>query len=176
MIRPATPGEAFLLPAIERSAGEIFREWPGLEWIADDTVQSEDQHRALMATGVALVADLPDDGVVGFLNGEHRGDALHLWQIAVHRAWQGRGIGRQLIEAAGRVARGQGLQALTLTTFRAVAWNEPLYQRLGFITLDSEEIPPWLTAVLDAEGRAGIPVARRCAMRKSLSYQRSELM
>ncbi|WP_416339717.1 GNAT family N-acetyltransferase [Paracoccus sp. (in: a-proteobacteria)] len=167
-IRPASDRDAPLLPEIERSSGEIFRQSPGLEWIADDTVQSEEQHRALIANGLAFVAEVQGYRVAAFLNGEVTPDALHIWEIAVHRDQQGHGIGRRLIEAAQQFAADHGINALTLTTFREVPWNEPYYQRLGFSTLDCEELSPRLRAVLDAEGQAGLPTARRCAMRKLL--------
>jgi GNAT superfamily N-acetyltransferase len=167
-IRPATDGDAPLLPEIERSSGEIFRHWPGLEWIADDTVQSEAQHRALIADGLALVAEVQGFGLAGFLNGEVIADALHIWQMAVHHDQQAQGIGRALIDAARQSAADRGITALTLTTFRGVRWNEPYYQKLGFVTLEDQDLGPRLTAVLQSEGRAGLPLAQRCAMRRCL--------
>jgi GNAT superfamily N-acetyltransferase len=168
VIRAANDRDASLLPDIERSSGEIFRQWPGLEWIADDTVQSQEQHRALIADGIALVAEVQGAGIAAFLNGEVAPDALHIWQIAVHRDRQRNGIGRTLIEAAQQLAIDRGIKTLTLTTFRNVPWNEPYYRRLGFVTLDSVELNPRLKAVLHAEGQAGMPIAQRCAMQKSL--------
>ncbi len=167
-VRPACDHDASLLPEIERSSGEIFRQVPGLEWIADDHVQSEQQHRALIAEGVSFVAELKGYGTAAFLNGEVMPDALHIWQMAVHRDQQRRGVGRKLIEAAQQLATNRGISALTLTTFRDVPWNEIYYQRLGFIALDREELNPRLRSVLDAEKRAGLPTALRCAMRKLL--------
>lgn len=165
-IRPAVDSDASLLPEIERSSGEIFRHFPGLEWIADDDVQSEEQHRALIANGVAFVAELQDHGIVAFLNGEVTADALHIWQMAVQRDCQRRGIGRKLIEAAQQFATRHAVNALTLTTFRAVPWNAPYYQKLGFLILNNDDLLPRLRAVLDAEREAGLPIAQRCAMRK----------
>ena len=167
-IRPANPCDAPVLPGIERSSGEIFRRWAGLEWIADDDVQSEERHRALIADGVAFVAALEGYGIAAFLNGAVTPDALHIWQVAVHQDQQGHGIGRRLIEAAQRHAANHGIHSLTLTTFRKVPWNEPYYQRLGFITLDDGLLGARLRAVLDAEKQAGLPIAQRCAMRKTL--------
>ncbi|MBK3777048.1 GNAT family N-acetyltransferase [Azospirillum aestuarii] len=166
-IRPARACDAPLLPEIERSAGEAFRQWTGLEWIADDDVQSEERHRALIAHGIALVADLEGCGIAAFLNGEATPDALHIWQVAVHRDQHRRGIGRMLMEAAQHHAADHGVHSLTLTTFRDVPWNEPYYRRLGFITLDGENLGPRLSAVLDAEEQSGLPTAQRCAMRKT---------
>jgi GNAT superfamily N-acetyltransferase len=166
IIRIATDHDASLLPDIERSSGEIFRQWPGLEWIADDTVQSQQQHRALIADGIALVAEVQGAGIAAFLNGEMTPDALHILQIAVHRDQQRQSIGRKLIEAAQQLAIDRGIKALTLTTFRNVPWNEPYYRRLGFVTLASTELNPRLKAILHSEGQAGMPIAQRCAMRK----------
>ena len=167
-IRLASGCDAPLLPEIERSSGEKFRQLPGLEWIADDEVQSAEQHRVLIADGVAFVTEVEGCGIVAFLNGEVMSDALHIWQMAVHRDQQGRGIGRKLLEAAQQFAIDHAINALTLTTFRDVPWNEPCYQRLGFITLGCEDLGPRLRAVLHAEGQAGLPIAYRCAMRKPL--------
>lgn len=167
-IRPASNSHVSLLPEIERSSAEIFRQSPGLEWIADDDVQSEEQHRAMIRDGIAFIAEVQGNGVVGFLNGEVMPDALHIWQIAVHRDQQARGIGRKLLEAAERFAIDRGINALTLTTFRDVLWNEPYYQKLGFITLDREDVTARLKAILHAEVRAGLPAAQRCAMKKLL--------
>lgn len=139
-----------------------------MEWIAEDDVQSEEQHRALIANGLALVAEVQGFGVAAFLNGEATPDALHIWQMAVHPDQQGRGIGRQLIEMTQVLAIDLECDTLTLTTFREVPWNEPYYYRLGFITLDSGDLCPRLRAILDVEGQAGLPMAQRCAMRKYL--------
>lgn len=167
-IRTATDQDVCDLPEIERSAGALFRSWAGLEWIADDDVQSPDQHRALIAHGISLVAEEQAHGIVGFANGEIAPDALHIWQVAVRHDRQGHGIGRQLIEAIEQLARQRGMQALTLTTFRNVPWNEPYYRRLGFRLVPEGGLNPRLRAILEKEEQAGLPLAQRCAMRKHL--------
>lgn len=163
-IRAASERDADDLPEVERSSGAIFRGCPGLEWIADDDVQSADQHRALISQGVALVAEELGVGAVGFLNGELTQDGLHIWQIAVRLDWQGQGIGQRLIAAAREIAVERGAKALTLTTFRDVPWNERYYQRLGFRTLAEGAITSRLREILEKEGQAGMPIERRCAM------------
>jgi GNAT superfamily N-acetyltransferase len=167
-IRTASRGDAAALPDIERSSGVIFAQWPGLEWVATDDLQSEDQHRLLMSRGLALVAERRQHGIVAFLNGEFAADELHIWQIAVHQDHQGQGIGRRLIDAACRIAREKGARALTLTTFRDVPWNEPYYRRLGFQMFADDAVPPRLRGILDKETQAGLPPKQRCAMRMQL--------
>jgi hypothetical protein len=61
------------------------------------------------------------------------------------------------------------LVALTLTTFRDVAWNGPFYQRLGFEELAAHDLSPDLAQILAHEAARGLPGDRRCAMRLDLS-------
>jgi GNAT superfamily N-acetyltransferase len=162
-IRPTRPDEASLLPAIERSAGRSFAQVPGLEWIADDEILSQAQHRRFVALGGSWLA--ADGGrAVGFACASPAGGDLHLWQVAVRAEAQRRGIGRQLVVAVVEHGRSLGAARVTLTTFRQVRWNEPFYRSLGFRTLAPQELDERLTGVLAAEAATGIPAERRCAM------------
>jgi predicted N-acetyltransferase YhbS len=167
-IRLATPADAAMLPDIERSAGEIFREISGLEWIADDHVMTADQHLPAIFAGSVWVA-CEDGALVGFLSAELASDALHIREVSVHAAVMGRGIGRQLIETAAMAAHISGLSVLTLTTFRDVPWNAPYYQRLGFEILAEADLDSRLASILADEVAAGLPGDRRCAMRQNLA-------
>ncbi|MCY1313558.1 hypothetical protein D9M70_640920 [compost metagenome] len=80
---------------------------------------------------------------------------------------QGLGLGRALIAAAIAHARDSSLGAVTLTTFRELAWNERFYRKLGFRTLDEEGLDPRLVQILAKEATYGLPAERRCAMRLS---------
>lgn len=167
-IRLAVPQDACRLPAIERSAGHIFRTVPGLAWIADDAVMSAEAHLASIVAGTSWVAFDVTGEVVGFLSAERIDTELHVWELAVRAERQGRGIGTRLVGAAAGHARASGLRALTLTTFRALAWNERFYAQLGFVTLEDGAIEGRLRAVLEREGIHGLPLERRCAMRFDL--------
>jgi predicted N-acetyltransferase YhbS len=167
LIRLATPEDAALLPDIERSAGYLFREIPGLEWIAEDHVMTVDQHLPAILAQSAWVA-CEEEKPVAFLSAEATLDALHICEVSVHATMMGRGIGRRLIEASAAAARASGLSALTLTTFRDVPWNEPYYQRLGFETLVLQHLDDRLMSILAVEVSAGLPGERRCAMRLNL--------
>ncbi len=168
LIRLAVPADAANLPDIERSAGQIFVQIPGLEWIADDHVMLAEQHLPAITAQTAWVAS-EDAGIVAFLSAEHVGDALHIHEISVHADAMGQGIGRRLIDAAIAAGRVRGLSAVTLTTFRDVPWNELYYHRLGFETLAARQLDQRLALVLKAEIEAGLPRDRRCAMRLNLA-------
>jgi ribosomal protein S18 acetylase RimI-like enzyme len=100
---------------------------------------------------------------VGFLAAEIVNRDLHLWELAVRKDLQKRGIGRQLVCAAEIFAKEGRLESLTLTTFSHVPWNAPWYSRLGFeISIGDER----LAALVRAETERGWP--RRCAMKKTI--------
>jgi GNAT superfamily N-acetyltransferase len=122
----------------------------------------------MLAEGLVWVAD--DAGeLIGFAAAQAYFDALHLWELAVRHDRQGRGAGRALVEAAATEARRLGLPAVTLTTFRDIPWNGPLYARLGFREIGPAELNGRLTAVLMRERRLGLDADARCAMRLDLS-------
>ena len=82
-IRVATEDDAAALPDIERSSGEAFRQIPGLEWIADDSVTPPERHLELIRQGTAWVAQDDNQLIVGFLSAEVHQDVLHIWQMSV---------------------------------------------------------------------------------------------
>lgn len=171
-IRPATPTDAPLLPAVEQSAGQTFRQIHDLAWIADDSNQPVERHLALIDRGVAWVAvdTLTDHETapVGFLNGEVLDGNLHVWEMSVHKDHQGKGIGRALMGQAKQWAIEQKIPFVTLTTFRNVPWNETFYQSMGFVTLEGDAVTDALREVLENEAKDGLPAEKRCAMRLSL--------
>ncbi|KHN98940.1 GCN5- N-acetyltransferase [Metarhizium album ARSEF 1941] len=137
-IRPATPADAPLLPAVEQSAGQAFLQTQDLAWVADDSGQSVERHLALISQSVAWVAvgpagpaALEEAAPVGFLNGEVLQGNLHIWEMSVHKDHQGKGIGRALMAQAKKWAAEQQLPSVTLTTFRHVPWNEQVLRVNG---------------------------------------------
>lgn len=168
-IRLARPSDAGHLPAIERSAAEAFRALPDLAWIAGREVDTVEDHLAAMERGPVWVVVDEGDVPLGFVSAEVVVDRLHVRELSVHQASQRRGLGRALIEHATRWARDRGLAALTLTTFRDVAWNGPFYRRLGFEEVAAHDLGPDLARILAHEVARGLPGDRRCAMQLSLS-------
>jgi GNAT superfamily N-acetyltransferase len=166
-IRLAEPADAQGLPDVERDAGRSFLAIPDLAWIASDTVTSADDHLSRIAKGTVWVAEDDAAGVVGFLNAEITGPELHIWETAVRGEFQQRGIGARLLAAAFDHARAAGLAALSLTTFRDVAWNAPFYARHGFAIVKGDGVDERLASLLRQEAAWGMP--RRCAMRRPVS-------
>jgi GNAT superfamily N-acetyltransferase len=164
-IRPGRPADADALPGVQSSAGALFRTMPDIAWIAHEPIDPPEHYGPMIARGHVWVAEDARGAVVGCLFGEMMGEAFHILELAVAREAQQRGLGRRLLDAAGDYARAQGLAAVTLTTFRHVAWNGPFYARYGFVEMTPP--PAWLAALLAAETARGLP--NRIAMRLALS-------
>jgi GNAT superfamily N-acetyltransferase len=167
VIRLANAGDAVVLPGLESSAGSLFRSLPDLAWIADEPIGAAEEFLPPIAAGTVWVVDDAGAGVIGELRGEVFGDVLHIVELAVARDFQQRGLGRRLIDVAAAAARARGLHAITLTTFRHVAWNAPFYARYGFVELSDADIGERLRDTVRAEEARGLP--DRCAMRFPLA-------
>ena len=164
-IRPTTRNDVAALSAIERAAGERFREDPELAWLVDGEVISTDQHLGYVERGLSWLA-LTNDQPVGFILAEAHPSSLFIVELSVDLDWQGKGIGRLLIARVADHARNRGLTALTLTTFRNVPWNAPFYARLGFEKITT--LTPELRQKREEETAHGFAYETRCAMRLPL--------
>lgn len=157
-IRVATPADFARLQAIEAASDKMFAD------IGIGPFQNDDLERHLSAAAVVLVTGEPP---VGFVTVELVDGAAHIWQLSVLPSMQRRGLGRQLVGAACDWARARGHAAVTLTTFRDVAWNGPFYIKLGFSELN--ELTPGLVAIRQHEREIGDDeLGPRIAMRRDL--------
>jgi GNAT superfamily N-acetyltransferase len=166
-LRLAGDYDAPFLPQIEQSAGALFRTIPELAWVADEPIGSAEDFLPAIAARTVWIAEDGDAGVIGELRGEIIGDVLHIVELAVAKEFQRRGLGRALLDFAIDAARARGLRAVTLTTFRHVAWNAPFYARYGFVALREAELDVRLRDILRAEEARGL--SNRCAMRFPLA-------
>ena len=168
IVRPARPDETAELQAIERQAGERFRE-VGLDDVADDEPLPIETLAAYASGGRAWVA--ADDGEpCGYVLVDDIDGAAHIVQVSVKPDHQGRGIGRALIDRATRWAADTGRAWVTLTTFTDVPWNRPLYEHLGFRVLSDHEIGPGLRRIREDEAAQGLDLTTRVAMRRGLHH------
>ncbi len=167
IIRTARPGELALLPDIETRAGALFAD-AGLQDVADNPPDTVEYLQSFMRAGALHVAADQNDAPVGLsLTGLLDG-AGHLYELAVDPAHGKRGLGRRLVEASCSFAQSRGCRAMTLSTFRDLAWNGPFYRRIGFRELRPDEWTPGMHLLHAREIDLKLPVERRCFMRREL--------
>lgn len=165
-VRVARSRDIPAMQEIEIAAGSLFAEI-GMHDVAEDGAHETELLAGYVSEGRAWVAE--QDGrvcayaLVDVLDGE-----AHLEQVTVHPDQGRRRIGSRLIDAVCGWAAGQGHTALTLLTFREVAWNGPYYRRLGFVELPDAELGPELAALRAHETDLGLDTSIRGAMRLSL--------
>lgn len=158
-LRLARADEIDRIRAIEDQAGTRYATVglpDDLEGLPPETLS------AAIEAGLLLVAVDPDDAPIGFALSQRFPSALHLRELDVLPAHQGRGLGRALIDATRAKARALGLPRVTLTTFRDVPFNAPFYARVGFAVLDA--LPDWLAEIRAREAREGLDRWPRVAM------------
>jgi len=88
---------------------------------------------------MAVVDELPV-GTCALL--KHTDLKYELAKMGVSGAFQGYGIGRQLVEAAIRRARELGAETLVLATSPKLEAANHLYQKMGFRSVPDDEIGP----------------------------------
>ncbi|MEQ5787582.1 GNAT family N-acetyltransferase [Erythrobacter sp. NFXS35] len=159
-LRLARPADSTAMPGIELAAASAFAAEPDFDFTH---TRAEADYARLIRKGHCLVAHV-GDAMAGFLVAEPFSRELHIWEMDVLPAFQRRGIGAGLVRAAQIDARNTGFKALTLTTFRDVAWNAPFYARLGFEEVTAIDAHPRLAGELANEADDGLRAERRCAM------------
>lgn len=165
VIRHARPADLDALPAVEVRAGALFAE-AGLSDIADHEPGDVESISAFMRAGAVHVAVSDRGEPVGFaLTGLLDGVA-HLYELAVDPAHGRRGLGVRLIAAACGYGVSKGCRAMTLSTFRDLAWNGPFYARLGFNEVTRPNWTPGMHVLHAREIDLHLPVERRFFMRK----------
>lgn len=162
-LRLARPEDAQAMPPIEQAAAQLFAVDPDLTPLSVGDTRSVEEFGRLIRKGHCLVSHVGAEPA-GFLVSEPFRRELHIWEMDVHPRFQRRGIGAGLVRAAMIDARNAGFKALTLTTFRDLAWNAPFYARLGFEEVTALDAHPRLAGELALEADNGLPVERRCAM------------
>ena len=172
-VRLAHGDDLARLPDIERAAGEVFRSL-GMDAVADDEPPTLEELGGYQRAGRVIVGE--DDGrIVGYLLLDLIADAAHIEQVSVHPDVARRRLGSQLIDAAERWAREQGVSSLTLTCYQHVSWNGPYYARLGFHVVPEAEQPLELRVVRRAETARGLDAWPRVVMRRPITSARPDI-
>lgn len=167
MIRLARPDDLPALIDVERDAGSLFRA-VDMAAIADDDPGSVAELAVYQSAGRAWAAVDDGDRPVAYLVAEVVDGCAHIEQVSVRTSHARRGLGRALVETLAEWAAARGLPALSLTTYEAVPWNAPYYERLGFRVLVDAEIGDELRAIRRAEAARGLDAWPRVAMIRPL--------
>jgi GNAT superfamily N-acetyltransferase len=165
-VRLAEPRDIPAMQEIEIAAGSLFAAI-GMHDVAADGAHETEVLAGYVAAGRAWVAER-GGGVCGYALVDVLDGAAHLEQVTVHPDHGRQGIGGRLIDAVAAWARDQGYAALTLLTFRDVAWNGPYYRRIGFADVPDAALGPELAALRAHEADIGLDVGIRGAMRRPL--------
>lgn len=165
-VRVRTAGEADwgALRDIEVRAGELFRDL-GMDEIADDDPPAAAE---LAAAATVLVAVAPDGAAVGYAWIELVDGHAHLEQLSVVPEHGGRGVGTALLDAVASWAVARGDTEVTLTTFRDVPFNAPLYARRGYVSVPEAEWTAEVRALVELEADHGLDPSTRTVMRRRL--------
>jgi len=165
MIRLAVLEDIEAIRDIERRAGEQFREI-GMASVADADVPSHAMLAEFVAEKRLWVLD-DGAGPVAFIAASVVDDDAHIVQVSALPERRGERLGATLINHVESWASSQGHRALTLSTFRDVAWNRPYYERLGFSELTPQP-GSQLSNLIDDEAK-DFDSATRIAMWRRIS-------
>lgn len=166
LIREANAEDFVHFADIEKAAATLFSE-VGLPEIAAHDPTGLEFIEATARAGAVFVA-LADSAIAGFILAAPLDRHSHIHELSVHPAHGRKGLGRRLVETVCDWAREKGDQAVTLSTFRDITWNGPFYASCGFREIARHEWTPALLLAHYREEGSGLPVERRCFMRKEL--------
>ncbi|MDD9937135.1 MAG: ribosomal protein S18-alanine N-acetyltransferase [Myxococcales bacterium] len=128
---PAPGGSAVILPAraadlpvIYRISGDCFP----VPWPVDELARELERPHATMR----VLRPFSGAPVVAFLNHWRLGNEIQIMNVATDPGHRRRGYGSALIRDAERVARRQGLSAVTLEVRASNAGAIGLYERGGY--------------------------------------------
>jgi GNAT superfamily N-acetyltransferase len=166
-IRAPRTEELERLREIEWAAGSLFA---GTEFaqVADHEPASAAELARYARDGRAWVAIDDDDRPVGYAIVDVVDGNAHLEQLSVLPDHGRRGLGGALVEHVCTWAGSGDFDAVTLTTFADVAWNQPFYAKHGFVVMTDTQIGPELHALLALEAEHGLDQDRRVCMRRAL--------
>ena len=160
-----------MLPEIERQSSQRFASQAAEAGLSPELMSQTQSVPALLAAnddGRLWVAADARGELVGFALVMELGLFAHLEEIDVLPAHGRQGLGSALLEAVCEWAGSRGFSAVTLSTFRDVAWNAPFYARRGFAVVPPEELPPELLEIVARERQKGLRTDLRVIMQREV--------
>lgn len=162
LIRQAQEKDLGQLPALERAAVQRFA---GTEYasFAEDDGYDADIYQEWFENGAIYVAETNGE-LVGFATAEEADGQGFYCLLVVHPAHGKRGLGTRLTEAIKDWCVMRGYSTLTMTTFPNIAWNAPIFERMGFRVMQEAELTPGLLALRREEMESGLQPEERVFM------------
>jgi GNAT superfamily N-acetyltransferase len=163
----ATKQHLLEIPKLEQAAASVFpdEDLPAaLRYLVTDLdtlTQAQKEGRVWIAVDEV-------SRPVGFALAEVLDGEAFLDEVDVHPRHARRGIGTRLVNTVIAWAESREFSTLSLITFRHLPWNARFYERFGFVQLAGHELGPDMLQILGEEARAGINVANRVGMRRTL--------
>jgi len=128
LVRPAVAADVDVLVELDRVAFEPLWRY------------SAEIHRRLLGSAthctIAELAGVP----IGYQIGDISGEQGHIIRLAVHREWQGRGVGMRLLADVIEFFQIRRVQRIMVNTQADNAASRRLYERTGFVRW-TEEVP-----------------------------------
>lgn len=154
------------LAEVERAAGRRFRA-VGMDDIADGDVTPAAILEARAESGRLYVAVDGAEAIVGFLIWSAKDGLAYIEEVSVHPDHAGHRLAARMIDRLADDARGRYV-AITLATFRDVAWNAPYYARLGFKEVPLVRLGPQHEVSWRQQAKNGLDMTRRLFMIRPL--------
>jgi ribosomal protein S18 acetylase RimI-like enzyme len=170
-LRAAEERDLAALPGIERRASAAFADF-GIAPAVFETAKSPEELAEARRRGDLWVGVDERDLAVGFALVRELASGVHLEELDVDPEHGRRGVGTALVDHVCETARRRGYEYVTLTTYAAVPWNAPFYERLGFRVLATGELPAPVRAVIGEETERGLDPAIRVAMMRRVDRHR----
>lgn len=163
-IAPAVETHLAEIPRIEAAAATVFSEVDLPQSLRFKVTEPDDLRDALDDERL-WVATTVDERIAGYALADVVDQQAYLAEVDVLPEYFRQGIGTKLVNTVVNWATTQGFESLWLVTFRHLPWNAPFYEKLGFSLVNPAEHGKELASLIEEEGRLGINVSDRVAMR-----------
>ena len=168
-------GESHLkqIPAIELASTSLFSESDLPQNIRHRVTDARTLREAQRENRLWIALNSTDQAI-GFALADVVDGIAHLAELDVVPEYGRRGIGSRLLGEVRDWAAANGYCALTLVTFRHLAWNAPFYEKFGFFELKKIEPGSGLAGLIEEEAKVGINIRNRIAMKLQISGEDSQ--
>jgi GNAT superfamily N-acetyltransferase len=159
------------LGPIDLASNQLFIDHGHPEFETDESLPYEATVRAVNDGRLFVAERFSADGSVRrvgwvFISGDE--GEMSIGQISVHPDWAQHGYGSALLDAVIRRARAVGEHTIILSTQSDVPWNQPWYEKFGFVVVPETEWTADMRAITAEQTEMGLDWSTRVHMRLAL--------